>query len=31
MIRQCNDDDFETIYEIINDAALAYKGIIPED
>lgn len=31
MIRQCNSDDFETIYEIINDAALAYKGIIPED
>jgi GNAT superfamily N-acetyltransferase len=31
LIRQCNDDDFETIYEIINDAALAYKGIIPED
>jgi GNAT superfamily N-acetyltransferase len=31
LIRQCNDDDFEAIYEIINDAALAYKGIIPED
>lgn len=31
MIRQCNDYDFETIYEIINDAAQAYKGIIPED
>jgi GNAT superfamily N-acetyltransferase len=31
LIRQCNDDDFETIYEIINDAALAYKGIIPAD
>ncbi len=31
MIKQCNDDDFETIYEIINDAALAYKGIIPKD
>jgi GNAT superfamily N-acetyltransferase len=31
LIRQCNADDFETIYEIINDAALAYKGIIPED
>jgi N-acetylglutamate synthase-like GNAT family acetyltransferase len=31
LIRQCSDDDFETIYEIINDAALAYKGIIPED
>jgi GNAT superfamily N-acetyltransferase len=31
LIRQCNYDDFETIYEIINDAALAYKGIIPKD
>jgi hypothetical protein len=31
LIRQCNDDDFEIIYEIINDAAFAYKGIIPED
>jgi GNAT superfamily N-acetyltransferase len=31
LIRHCNDNDFETIYEIINDAALAYKGIIPAD
>jgi N-acetylglutamate synthase-like GNAT family acetyltransferase len=31
MIRQCTDTDFETIYEIINDAAQAYKGIIPAD
>jgi N-acetylglutamate synthase-like GNAT family acetyltransferase len=31
LIRQCSDADFDTIYEIINDAALAYKGIIPED
>lgn len=23
--------DFETIYEIINDASIAYKGIIPSD
>lgn len=23
--------DFETIYEIIDDASIAYKGIIPED
>ncbi len=23
--------EFETIYEIINDASIAYKGIIPED
>jgi N-acetylglutamate synthase-like GNAT family acetyltransferase len=31
MIRQCYDTDFETIYEIINDAAQAYKGVIPKD
>ncbi|MBN1875275.1 MAG: GNAT family N-acetyltransferase [Anaerolineae bacterium] len=31
MIRQCIDDDFETIYEIVNDAAQAYKGVIPGD
>ena len=31
MIRQCEDSEFETIYEIINDAAQAYKGIIPVD
>ncbi len=31
MIRQCDSSDFETIYEIINEAAGAYKGIIPED
>ena len=31
MIRQCNDRDFEGIYSIINDAAKAYKGVIPED
>ena len=31
MIRQCNDSDFETIYSIINDAAKAYRGVIPED
>jgi len=31
MIRQCTDTDFETIYGIINDAAQAYKGVIPED
>ncbi len=29
MIRRCSDDDFEAIFEIINDAAHAYKGIIP--
>ena len=31
MIRQCADCDLKTIYTIINDAAQAYKGIIPED
>ena len=31
MIRQCTDSDFEAIYGIINDAAQAYKGVIPED
>jgi GNAT superfamily N-acetyltransferase len=31
MIRQCNKDDFEAIYAIINDAAMAYEGITPAD
>jgi N-acetylglutamate synthase-like GNAT family acetyltransferase len=31
MISRCQPHDFNTIYEIINDAASAYKGIIPED
>jgi GNAT superfamily N-acetyltransferase len=31
MIRKCNDSDFETIYEIVNDGAQAYKGVIPAD
>ena len=31
MIRQCQPSDLETIFEIINDAAVAYKGIIPDD
>lgn len=31
MIRRCAESEFETIYRIINDAAEAYKGIIPED
>ena len=31
MIRKCMDSDFETIFEIINDAAQAYKGTIPAD
>ena len=31
MIRKCTQSDFNTIYEIINDAAQAYKGAIPAD
>ncbi len=31
MIRKCVEGDFEKIYEIINDAAGAYKGVIPAD
>jgi N-acetylglutamate synthase-like GNAT family acetyltransferase len=31
MIRRCDDSDFESIWAIINDGALAYKGVIPED
>jgi len=31
MIRRCDVTDFEIIYSIINDAAQAYKGVIPED
>jgi N-acetylglutamate synthase-like GNAT family acetyltransferase len=31
MIRVCTKSDFKRIFEIINDAAHAYKGIIPED
>jgi GNAT superfamily N-acetyltransferase len=30
-IRLCNENEFETIYAIINDAAQVYKGIIPAD
>jgi len=31
MIRECTESDFNTIFEIINDAAQAYKGVIPKD
>jgi N-acetylglutamate synthase-like GNAT family acetyltransferase len=31
MIRQATDEDFDEIFNIINDAAIAYKGIIPPD
>jgi GNAT superfamily N-acetyltransferase len=31
MIRVCNERDFEAIYEVINDGARAYRGVIPDD
>ncbi|MBN2397765.1 MAG: GNAT family N-acetyltransferase [Deltaproteobacteria bacterium] len=31
MIRHCVESDFEAIHEIINDAARAYRGVIPPD
>ena len=31
MIRCCNEQDFELIWTIVNEAAQAYKGIIPAD
>ncbi len=31
MIRSCTDADFDTVLEIINDAAQAYQGHIPAD
>ena len=31
MIRKCKESDLNTIFEIINDAAQAYKGVIPQD
>ena len=31
VIRRCEDGDFVSIFEVINDAAGAYKGVIPED
>ncbi|UCH24087.1 MAG: GNAT family N-acetyltransferase [Deltaproteobacteria bacterium] len=31
MLRPCNNHDFESIYAVVNDAAKAYKGVIPED
>lgn len=31
MIRLCDKGDTEVIYEIINDAAQAYRGVIPQD
>jgi N-acetylglutamate synthase-like GNAT family acetyltransferase len=31
LIRLANDDDFSTILTVINDAAEAYRGVIPSD
>ncbi len=31
MIRLCRTDDLQHVYEIINDAAAAYKDVIPDD
>jgi len=31
MIRQCDNSEVELIYSIINDAAEAYRGVIPGD
>jgi N-acetylglutamate synthase-like GNAT family acetyltransferase len=31
VIRRCTQQDLSVMYEIINDAAQAYRGVIPED
>ncbi len=31
MIRRCEVEDFDLIYDIVNDGALAYRGVIPKD
>jgi len=31
LIRECNPNDNDIIFEIVNDAAQAYKGVIPDD
>jgi GNAT superfamily N-acetyltransferase len=31
MIKLCDEQDFEAIYDIVNDAAAAYRGVIPAD
>ncbi len=31
MIRACRDDDFPRIHLIVNDAAVAYRGVVPDD
>jgi N-acetylglutamate synthase-like GNAT family acetyltransferase len=30
-ISTCEQEDFNTIYEIINEAAIVYRGVIPDD
>lgn len=31
MIRKYMDEDLENVFNVINDAAIAYKGVIPSD
>jgi GNAT superfamily N-acetyltransferase len=31
MIEKCAQEDFRKIWEVINDGAIAYKGVIPAD
>ncbi|KPL23110.1 MAG: GNAT family acetyltransferase [Anaerolineae bacterium SM23_84] len=31
MIRRCKEQDFQGMYAVINDAAQAYRGVIPAD
>ena len=31
MIRGLSSSDFDALYRVVNDAAQAYKGIIPDD
>jgi GNAT superfamily N-acetyltransferase len=31
MIRPCNEEDFDSIWTVINDGASAYRGVIPAD
>ena len=31
MIKECNKNDYSKILHVINDAALKYKGIIPDN
>jgi GNAT superfamily N-acetyltransferase len=31
MIRPCSDEDLDAMFQVINDGALAYRGVIPAD